>query len=79
MNVLILTEEQMDELTALNEDGSPDRQLVPTGLDDGRLVLNSDLLNDHGPGQTWEHYGAFLDTLELANVTIGEFVTEEIS
>jgi hypothetical protein len=78
MNVLILTETEAEELTALNASGEPARQLAPATLDDGRLALNADLLTDCGPGQTWAHYEALLDGLELADVMVSEFVVEVI-
>lgn len=63
MNMLILDASQSAQLAALNLAGDPVRQLQPVPLGDGRFALNSDLLQDCGPGQTWEHYTAFLQTL----------------
>jgi hypothetical protein len=78
MNILIVTEEQLDELGALNASGSSDRQLDAVELEDGRRALNGDLLNDCGPGQTWEHYHDFLQALEQDTATKSEFVQEDI-
>jgi hypothetical protein len=65
MTYLILTIDHLAALAELNASGTPNRQLTPVELTDGRRVLNTDLLNDCGPGQTWEHYGPFLrSTLE---------------
>lgn len=63
MNALILNETEIKQLEALNASASPDRQLVTAVLKDGRHVLNADLLADAGPGQTWGHYAAFIQSL----------------
>jgi len=63
MNALILNETEKSQLAALNASASPDRQLVTAALKDGRNILNADLLADAGPGQTWSHYAAFIQSL----------------
>ena len=63
MNVLILTPNDATALEVLNAAGDPLHQLQPALLVDGRLALNADLLEDCGPGQTWERYGTLLRTL----------------
>ncbi|HYE30555.1 MAG TPA: hypothetical protein VEH27_03940 [Methylomirabilota bacterium] len=69
MNYLILTEENLTTLNNLNTTGDPLRRCEPITLTDGRSALNADLLNDCGPGQTWAHYGSFLQTLPVETVS----------
>lgn len=78
MNVLIVEESDEAALAALNA-GSDDRKLTPVALVDGRKVLNADLLNDSGPGQTWEAFGDFLDGLTIEDVDLSEFEAPQIS
>ena len=73
MNVLILDEEQIDELQQLNESGVATRRLQARELEDGRFALNADLLEDCGPGQTWEHYADLLQALEEDEVETTDF------
>jgi hypothetical protein len=63
MNALILNETATRQLAVLNASARPDRQLVAAALKDGRFVLNTDLLSDAGPGQTWNDYAGFLQSL----------------
>lgn len=72
MNVLILDEDQLEELAELNGSGVTGRQLVPANLDDGRKFLDADLLEDCGPGQTWEHYATLLGDLEIVEIEPSE-------
>jgi hypothetical protein len=72
MNALIVTTGQAAALAALNASGDPGRQLQPAAATDGRLALNPDLLADCGPGQTWEHYAAFLASLAADAVIFAE-------
>ncbi len=72
MIMLILNEEQLLDLKELNASGSTVRQLEPIALPDGRRALNSDLLLDLDPGETWWHYRVLL--LDLPAETITEFV-----
>jgi hypothetical protein len=78
MNVLIVEESDEAALAALN-DASDDRKLAPVELVDGRKALNADLLNDSGPGQTWEAFGDFLDGLTIDDVAMSEFEAPQIS
>lgn len=63
MNALILDETEIKQLETLNASAPPDRQLVTAPLKDGRHALNADLLADAGPGQTWNHYAGFIQSL----------------
>jgi hypothetical protein len=74
MNMLILTPENQSELQALNATGDPTRQLSPLPLTNGNAALNADLLADCAEGQTWEHYGEFLESLPIADVDESEIV-----
>lgn len=76
MTYLVLDSQEMETLAALNASGDCCRQLSPTTLTDERKVLNADLLTDCGAGQTWEHYGAFLATLETDDISEELFPTE---
>lgn len=46
------------------------RQIIPVLADDGRWVLPADLLDDCGPGQTWEAYGPLLTALIVEEVEV---------
>ena len=72
MNMLILTADQRAAIEALNASGSPDRELAPVTLPDGRSALNADLLHDSAPGQTWAHYHAALAALPIEDVPVPE-------
>jgi hypothetical protein len=74
MNVLIVDEAEMAALADLNANGPGDRELTPAALDDGRMALNADLLNDCAAGKTWEHWHDFLQGLTPASVVTSEFV-----
>ena len=65
MNVLILAPGQVTALQQLNAANPSPHQLQPAPLADGRPALNADLLHDCGPGQTWESYREFLETLAV--------------
>ena len=69
MIMLILDDEQMLDLEEMNASGSPVRRLEPIQLADGRRALNSDLLMDLDPGETWWHYRTLL--LDLPAETVG--------
>lgn len=71
MIMLILDDEQLIELQDLNASGSEFRKLEPVPLADGRRALNSDLLMDLDPGETWWHYRVLL--LDLPAETVVEF------
>jgi len=69
MIMLILTEEQKLELEEMNKSGSPLRRVEPVQLPDGRQALNSDLLMDLDPGETWWHYRTVLLGVPVETVT----------
>jgi hypothetical protein len=74
MNMLILTPENQSELDLLNATGEPTRQLSALPLTNGNAALSADLLADCAEGQTWEHYGEFLESLPIADVDESEIV-----
>lgn len=69
MKMLVLNVETKTELEAANYNGDANRQLIPVALADGRFGLNADLLQDCGPGQTWEFYRGFLGSLSVEEIT----------
>ena len=71
MIMLILSAEQAEAIEAMNKEGSPLRRLEPVELPDGRRALNSDLLTDLDPGETWWHYRTAL--LDFPAETVGAF------
>jgi hypothetical protein len=79
MNMLILTPENQSELDGLNATGDPTRQLSAVPLTDGNAALNADLLADCAEGQTWEHYGEFLESLPMDEVDPTEIVEPTLS
>ena len=66
--MLILNVGKQAELAALNASGPQDRDLSALPLVDGNAALPATLLTDCEPGQTWEHYSAFLRTLPSAEI-----------
>jgi hypothetical protein len=68
MKILLLDAETNAELQAANYGGNPLRQVIPAQLSDGRLILNADLLDDGGAGDTWEYYAHFLRGLPAGTV-----------
>lgn len=70
MNLLIVAPEKLAKIEELNAVGDPLRQLLPAALPDGRPALNADLLEDSGPGQTWETYGEILRGLPRETVEV---------
>jgi hypothetical protein len=68
MNMLILNAAKQAELTTLNASGERTLQLCALPLINGDAALTAALLTDCGPGQTWEHYGSFLQTLPVSDV-----------
>jgi hypothetical protein len=79
MNMLILNAAKQNELAALNASGEPTLQLCAIPLTSGDAALTAALLTDCGAGQTWEHYGAFLQTLPVSEVSSDAFVEIELS
>lgn len=72
MTMLILTPEQAAEIEELNTSGPRFHKIEPVELPDGRFALNSDLLMDLDPGETWWHYRIRL--LDLPAETVTRFV-----
>lgn len=60
MNWLIVPD--LDVLAELNTHHT-DRQLQAVAGENGSWLVCADLLTDCGPGQTWETYGEWLNTL----------------
>ena len=75
--MLVLNAETKTELEAANYNGDANRQLIPVALADGRFGLNADLLQDCGPGQTWEFYREFLASLSVEEVA--SFAEQQIA
>jgi hypothetical protein len=73
MNMLILNSAKKSELATLNASGEPTLQLCALPLVSGDAALTAELLGDCGEGQTWEHYGSFLQTLPISDVSPGAF------
>jgi hypothetical protein len=65
MNLLILNTQAQAALIALNATGRQDQQLTSTRLANGDGALNPDLREDCAPGQTWEYYDDFLNSLPM--------------
>ena len=73
MNMLILNAHKQSELAGLNASGDAALQLSAIPLTSGDAALSATLLTDCGEGQTWEHYGAFLQTLPISDVSAEAF------
>lgn len=63
MNMLILDEAAQDSLEHLNATGDPALKLIPIPLLNGEAALTTGLLADCANGDTWDHYGEFLEGL----------------
>lgn len=74
MNMLILTQEKIATLDILNALGNPTRQLEPVSLESDVAGLSADLLSDCAPGQTWDHYEAFLRALPQEQIGSNQIV-----
>ena len=79
MNMLILNSAKQTELAALNADCEPTVQLCAIPLSSGDAALTAALLTDCGAGQTWEHYGSFLPTLPVSDVSPDAFQETELT
>lgn len=79
MKMLILNAQKQIELAALNASGEPTLQLCALPLTGGDAALTAALLGDCGEGQTWEHYGAFLQTLPISDVSANAFQETQLS
>jgi hypothetical protein len=78
MNMLILTQEKAAALDVLNALGDAARRMEPVALDNGDGGLSADLLSDCAPGQTWEHYEAFLRSLPMEAMDANRIVEPSI-
>jgi hypothetical protein len=74
MNALLLTTEQANQLEVANADST--RTLVPRKLADGRLILNSDILEDSLFGDPAKPWRPILHSAEFINVTDAELASE---
>jgi len=66
MEILAIDAAALEALAPLNAAAPPTRRLEPVALGEGLHALNADLLQDCAPGQTWEHYAAWLQSLPHA-------------
>ena len=74
MQMLELDASALAALEAINLAASAKgRALAPVALADGRRVLNADLLDDCGAGQTWSAYADVLEGLPVIQVTAKDF------
>lgn len=69
MNMLILDETAQEALEELNDSGDPTLQLVAIPLVNDDAALTAALLTDCNEGDTWDHYGDFLEALPEMEVT----------
>jgi hypothetical protein len=79
MNMLILNAQKQNELTDLNANGDPTLRLDAIPLISGEAALSATLLSDCGEGQTWEHYGSFLQTLPISDVSPDTFQETQLT
>jgi hypothetical protein len=79
INMLILSPDQQAELATLNETGDPLRRLTAVPLTTGDAALSADLLTDCAPGQTWEHYQSFLESLPEQGIASIDIVEAQLS
>lgn len=78
MQMLILNAGKQSELATLNASGPQNRDLSALPLVDGGAALPAALLTDCGPGQTWEYYSAFLQTLPCVEIAPNQIVEPAI-
>lgn len=74
LDALIVTEAQAAEIERINA-LSVGRILYPFPCADGRLVLDSALLTDCGPGKTWASYCSILNAMVRETVAMPEEAT----
>ena len=79
MTMLILNAQKQSELASLNASGEATRQLNAIPLNNGDAALTAALLTDCGEGQTWEHYGSFLQTLPVSDVSPESFQETQLA
>ena len=79
MNMLILNAQKQSELTDLNASGDPTLRLDAIPLVSGESALSATLLSDCGQGQTWDHYGSFLQTLPMSEVSPEAFQETQLT
>jgi len=72
---ITISTELRAKLLAANEQ-SPDRKLIPVELSDGTWVLNADILDDCGPGQTWDgfasEFGSKMERAAIAKAPLAQ-------
>jgi hypothetical protein len=79
MNMLILNAQKQSELADLNANGEATLRLDAIPLTSGEAALSATLLSDCGEGQTWEHYGSFLQTLPISDVSPDAFQETQLT
>ena len=79
MNMLILDAQKRSELADLNANGAATLRLDAIPLTSGDAALSATLLSDCGEGQTWEHYGSFLQTLPISDVSPDTFQETQLT
>lgn len=79
MNMLILNAQKQSELADLNANGEATLRLDAIPLTSGDAALSATLLSDCGEGQTWEHYGSFLQTLPISDVSPDAFQETQLT
>ena len=77
--MLILNAQKQSELADLNANGEATLRLDAIPLTSGDAALSATLLSDCGAGQTWEHYGSFLQTLPISEVSPDAFQETQIT
>ena len=77
--MLILNAQKQSELADLNANGEATLRLDAIPLTSGDAALSATLLSDCGAGQTWEHYGSFLQTLPISDVSPDAFQETQLS
>ena len=65
MKILMIKASVLSALDTKNNGESKGQRLQPAFLKTGEPFLNADLLNDCGPGQTWERYADLIASAEV--------------
>ena len=69
MKILMIKPSALSALDTKNNGESKAQHLQPAFLKTGEPFLNADLLNDCGPGQTWERYADLIASAEVRDVS----------
>ena len=69
MKILMIKASALSALDSKNNGESKAQRLQPALLKTGEPFLNADLLNDCGPGQTWERYANLIASAEARDVS----------